>query len=486
MSSNGGMRQPIPRPGRFAALLLTASIGLVAVPATADSWMPYGPRREVDPTGRWSVVLKEGKQGVAADFTFAEAPSGTSPVTAIPSGAPFQANAPEVTVRQGDAILATGTLESAPLEVRVSSRGLGFAAMEEYGGVGGGVSFAWVGRDGSVRHQKRMRDLFSAEEIKSFRHTVSSVWWFRGAWIDEDARETIVVGNGRAIRAVSIETGVVRKAGAAEIRRALGFPDPNAAALAIDLAREEKIDGVTELLVRALADSATTLRVRLRAAAALAEWKDLRGKPVLVAAAATPRPATVEKADYEFALEHLPAVLGLDAVPSLEAAMRGDSADGWSAGMNGFVALGEPAVAALLAMLTEAGQSNDYRGGAAHALGRIGSGSSLAGLVAAISDPNEYVANAAANAAVLIGKASIAKELVTLLDKPTTQDGRLSSYFEEVKEPTSIAPLVRCLARHPKDEYPRNVVLKALAFQAGVDVGPETAAWQAWLAKQPR
>jgi hypothetical protein len=465
---------------------VAAAIALVAAPAGADSWLPYGARREVDPTGRWSVVLRAGKQGVSAEFTFAEAPAGAPAVTPVAPGAPFAPNAPEVNVREGDAILATGTLESAPLEVRVSARGLGFAAMEEYGGVGGGVSFAWVGRDGSVRHPKRLGDLFSAEEIQAFRHTVSSIWWFRGAFIDEDARETIVVGVGRAIRAVSIETGVVRKAGAAEIRRALRFADPQAAALAIDLARELALDGVEDALAATLTDEHARLRLRVRAAAALAERKDLRGRAVLVAAAATPKPATVEKADYEFALEHLPAVLGLDAVPLLQAAMRGESADGWSAGMNGFVALGEPAVAALLAMLTEAGQSSDYRGGAAHALGRMGSKASIAGLVAALADPQEYVANAAANAVLAVGKASIAKDLVALLDKPTTQDGRLSSYFEEVKEPSSVAPLVRCLVRHPKDEYPRNVILRALVFQTGVDVGAETSAWQAWLAKQPR
>lgn len=486
MSSNGGMPYLTFRLGRLSTLVLTGAISLVAAPAGADSWGPYGARREVDPTGRWSVVLRAGKQGVSADFTLAEAPAGAPPVTPIAPGAPFAPNPPDVNVREGDAILATGTLESAPLEVRVSARGLGFAAMEEYGGVGGGVSFAWVGRDGSVRHPKRLGDLFSAEEIRAFRHTVSSIWWFRGAWIDEDARETIVVGAGQAIRAVSIETGVVRKADAAEIRRALRFPDPQAGALAIDLARELALDGVEDALAAMLADERAVLRLRVRAAAALAERRDLRGKAVLVAAAATPRPAAVDKADYEFALEHLPAALGLDAVPLLKAAMRGESADGWSAGMSGFVALGEPAVAALLAMLTEAGQSNDYRGGAAHALGRIGSKAAVSGLVAAIADPQEYVANAAANGAIAVGKDSIAKELVALLDKPTTQDGRLSSYFEQVKEPTSVAPLVRCLARHPKDEYPRNVIWKALVFQTGGDVGAETVAWQAWLAKQPR
>ena len=461
---------------------------LLAAPtlSSADSWMPYGPRRDVDPTGRWSVVIRASKQGVAAEFTFAEAPAGSAPVTPIAPDNSYKTPAPEVAVRDGDTILASGTLESAPLEVRVSSRGFGFAAMEEYGHVGGGVSFAWVGRDGAVRFEKRMADLFSSEEIKAFSHTVSSIWWFHDAWIDEDAREVIVVGNGLAMRAVSFETGAVRKAGGPEIKRALSDSSPAAQSVAIDLAREWKIEGVEDALAKRLLDASAPLRVRLHAAAALAERKDLRGKDTLVAAAATPRAASIEKADYEFALAHLASVLGKDAIPLFRAAMHGESSEGWSAAMDGFVALGQPAVEVLLVMLGESTQSNDYRGGAAHALGRIGSPSALSGLLDAITDPQEYVANAAANAAIAIGKATIAKRLATLLDRVTTQDGRLSSYFEDVKEPTSVGPLVRCLPRHPKDEYPRNVILKALVFQTGVDLGTDTATWAAWLAKQPR
>src|SRR5205814_1490812 len=105
-----------------------------------------------------------------------------------------------------------------------------------------------------------------------------------------------------------------------------------------------------------------------------------------------------------FALAHLPSVLGAEAIPLLKSAMRGESSEGWSAAMDGFADLGEKAVPSLVAMLTEAGQSADYRGGAAHTLAKIGSKAALVALVAAIADPVEYVANAAANAAIGIGK----------------------------------------------------------------------------------
>ena len=157
----------------------------------------------------------------------------------------------------------------------------------------------------------------------------------------------ILVGNGLAIRAVYVETGVVRKAGAAEIKRAFSHFDPPASALAIDLARELKFDGDRRAAREAARRASTPLRVRVRAAAALASARTCAGRTCssrrrrLRGRVGSTRPTTSSRST------HLSAVLGRDADPVAQGRDAGESAEGWSAAMNGFVALGEPAVPAL-------------------------------------------------------------------------------------------------------------------------------------------
>jgi hypothetical protein len=464
------------------SVLLAATLLAGSVPAArADSWMPYGRHRFADPTGRRYVVVEVAKGGVA--FTLVDARPGSPPAAAGASEG-FGAPGPESGVREGDTVVATGTLPAAPLEVRVSSLGLGFAAMEEYGSVGSGASFAWVDRTGVVRHVLRMADLFTAKEIETFTHTTSSVWWFQAAWLDETAREAVVVGNGGLVRVVSLATGKVRRGGDEEVRRAISSPDPEAALPALDLAIARRTAGLEEPLRAVLADARAPLGARLRAAVALAGGGDRRGADLVRATAAAPAEKGATD-DRDFALAHLPTLLGKEAVPVLRQAMSAPGAPStWWAGVLGFVALGEEAVPTLSAMLTEPGKGNDYRGGAAHALARIGSKAALPALVAAVLDREEYVANAALNAAVGIGKGSVSRELAAHLDAKTTQDGRIASYFEENLEPASVGPLVRALERHPKDGYPRSSILAALRFQTGQSLGPDPAAWRAWLARR--
>jgi hypothetical protein len=455
---------------RLLALLAFAvalAAGPSSRPALADSWNPYGKRRVPDPTGRWYVVLGPDDQGAAARFLFVEARAGSDPVPAI-RDRPDQ-ETKDAVVREGDAVVAKGTLPSAPLEVRVSSLGHGFAAMVEHANVGGGDSFAWVARDGAVKHVKRMADLFSPEEIRAFTHTTSSVWWFHAAWIDETSKEVMIVGNGGVLRAVGIDGGKVRQAGDAEVGRAVSSLDPEAAIPALDLAISRHTPGLEEALRLALADAERPLGVRLRAAAALADRGDRRGLDLLRSTAAVPTPPAGDKELRGFALRALPRALGEEATSTLRAAM-GPPTDptAWSGAMEGFATLGEKAVPALVAMLAEKDRGNDYRGGAAYVLGRVGTAAVLPPLLAAVVDPEEYVANAALNAAAAIGKGTISKELAALLDRGTTQDGRLASYFTEFREPASVEPLRRALARHAKDEYPRNVILESLRFQGAL------------------
>ena len=466
----------------FLGLALTVGVGLPAPAADAESGVAYGSRRAVDATGRWSVVLEGADDGM--QFTFAEAPAGSPPVVPLEAGALPGEGGTDVSVREGDTVLATGLFKEAVEAVRISSRGLGFAAIAGSARGESGPAFAWVGRDGAVRHEKRMEDLFPREKPSGLGRPSSGSRWFRDAWVDDDAREVVVVGAGPRLSAVSVDTGAVRSAGAAEIRRALSHPDPAARATAVDLALELKLGCVTDAIPPLLCDPAAAVRVRV--AAALAQRGDERGRRLLLSLAKTPRAEGVGEADHDLAIERLAPALGSDAIPLLAAAMGSGSVRAWGSAANGFAALGERAVPSLLAMLSEPGRASDTRGGSAYALGRIGSRAALPALLVRIADRDDYVASGAASAAIAIGQSSILKDLAALLDTPTTQDGRLASYFEEVKEPASVGPLVRCLARHARAGYPRAVIAKALAFQTGADLGDDAAAWAAWLAKHSR
>jgi hypothetical protein len=447
----------------FVAAVAVVLAGIVPA-ARADSWMPYGKRRVVDPTGQYYVVVGDAEGGVA--FQYVRVKPASEPVTAQTFTGHGEAPK-EIGVREGDTVLAAGKLTTAPLEIRVSSLGLGFAAMEEYASVGHGESFVWVGADGRVKHVKRMADLFTPKEIESFTHTTSSIWWFHAAWIDETANEVVVVGNQGLVRVVNVSTGKVRPGGDDEIRRGIASSDPEALVPALDLAVDRKTPGLAERLRAIVADAKLAVAARLRAAVALAAAGDRRGADLVRATAVAPATGGAAE-DKKYALANLPRLLGADAIPLLKKAMSPPADSGvWWAAVQGFLAIGEDAVPVLSAMLTEPEKSSDYRGGAAHALGRIGSRAALPALLAAVPDKEEYVANAALNAAIGIGKDTVSKDLAAFLDAKTTQDGRLASYFGEVKEPASVEPLRRALERHPKDSYPRGMILEALDFQAG-------------------
>ncbi len=469
-----------------AATTLALGIALLAPPARSDSWGPYSRNRTADAEGRYYVVLeaaKEGGEKGAFAFTFAQRKEGTAPVTSVREDPWGDTRGADAGVRPGDAVLARGRLRNGPLEVRVSPSGAGFVAFESYMGIGYGDEVVWVARDGKVGPVKRLADLFSTEEIAEFSHSVSSIHWFRHGWLDDAGKRIVVVAAGNLIRVVDLATGEVKKGGQAEIVHALSLPESATQAAALELAVEMRLPDVGALPQVLLADETAPLVVRLRAAVALATRSDLRGADLVRATATVPRKEGVSVPDWRYAIRHLPDLVGMEAVPVLRDALRGPANEAWSDAQGAFSSLGEAAVPALVAMLAETGQSSDYRGAAAHALNNVRSEKALPALLATIADPEEYVANAAANAAIEIGKERIAPDLVALLEKGTTQDDRLAMYFADFKSPAAVKPLVRAMARYPAGSYERGAIAEALAFQTGRSFGEDLAAWEAWLAK---
>ncbi len=338
----------------------------VSAPALADEWMEYRPLQVADPTGLYTVQ--------------------TEPLAhAVPGGTGFS-------FRKGETVLAKGWLPSAPLEIRVSPEGRGFAAFEEYGGIGHGASLMWVdAKDGKVS-SKGLHQIFSPEEIAGFCHTVSSIHYFRDAWIDDKAGCIVLVAAGPLLKVIDLGTGEVKPGGAGEVKRAMGIP--SARVIAMDLAGEMSIDLGVKALESILKDAGSPLALRLRAAALLGP----SSKDAQALFRRSAGPEGVSREDRIAVLTRLPAVLGEEAIPLLREALKNKDSGVWDAAQRGFAALGEKAIPVLLEILVEKGGSNDYRGGAAHALGYLGSPKALEGLRKSCGDPEEYVAQAAANA----------------------------------------------------------------------------------------
>jgi HEAT repeat protein len=271
-----------------------------------------------------------------------------------------------------------------------------------------------------------------------------------------------------------------------DIARGLAHRSATARDLALELVRDKEIPGVEPALQDLLADADAARSTRLRVAVILAERGDLSGKHVVVEAATIPKPEDVATADHAYAVENLPAVLGKDALPILREAMRGPANDAWHPAQLAFVRLGEDSVQTLLLMLAERKESPDYRGGAAHALGRIGSKSALEGLLAVVGDDDEYTANAAANAAIGIGGADCASALLAHLRRGCTQDGRIAMFFEDVAYRPSIPALIDLLERTKSDDFDRGRALDALKFQTGEDLGDDVKAWRRFWEEEER
>ena len=126
----------------------------------------------------------------------------------------------------------------------------------------------------------------------------------------------------------------------------------------------------------------------------------------------------------------------------------------WNECQIAFAALGEVSIPTLIEMLAETGESNDYRGGAANALGRIGSERALDALLEATATAPEDVANNACNAAIGIGAEDLTARLIAILERGSTQDGRIALYLQRHPTKAALAAIDTALARADRDTHP--------------------------------
>jgi hypothetical protein len=354
----------------------------VAVPSVhGDSYRPFRNFRQVDPTGRYYVVVKknggpedpgDAGDGTPVTLAIAERKPGTGPVSPAEDSEgrdeAIRAN-PDVKVREGDRLLGRGKLDRSPRYIVISSTGLGVVGLDvrghNYGNVRSPDALVIVRTDASVRHRKALIDLFSAKEIEQFVHSAGSIFWVGGGWIDEARKDVIVVGSRewpdmepipRLFRVVNLETGIVRRGSPELILTALSARNLGALPAAIELAGELKLNGAKDDLVKVFSDDKLSLAVHLRACVALAALGDRRGGDLMK------KTAFADSPERGYAIGELPSVIGDDAAALLCDLVRRSGDVVWRPGQNvsylAWVAMrrvsGEAAVPPLLLMLKEA------------------------------------------------------------------------------------------------------------------------------------
>jgi hypothetical protein len=287
----------------------------------------------------------------------------------------------DVGVRIGDHLLGHCELDAPPLNVLISSAGLGIAMVDVWPhnlpDFNGARKSALViaSLAGEVRFRKDMSDLFGTEKDR-FPATGARVPWLSCAWIDENRQEVIIVtakvergdtSDGRLLRAVSFGSGEVRKGEVGDIVRAI--PDAirarNSYKLdrALDFVSDMKIIGAMPFLPAILEEAKLPLPTRLRAGRALNDPGDKRGINLLVSTALD------RESEWSiYAIEQLPEVLREDALPVLQKVVQqeGNRINGTVGGA--FRRLGRGAVLTLVRLVDD----ENNVGGQADAISILG------------------------------------------------------------------------------------------------------------------
>jgi hypothetical protein len=452
---------------------------ILASAASSDMWGSWHAKRVADPYGRHYVVLRYHDGSNSARYTFAEIGPDAPPAESeeyeeyenwkdwsIGGG-----------LREGDRIVSRGSLETPSYDVIVSATGMGFVGVEEWWHFGHGNAVTIVPADGGAKITRTLVELLTPREIDAFPRSTSSIWWLRGAWLDDAARKVVLVSRAGHLRTVGWDDGSVAEGTDADVVRALALPYPAARTLALELASERRIGAAKGAAAALLEDRSEPLPIRLRAAVALASIGDLRGKDLVVRSADAER-ALAEDPAAEYAVAHLPSVLGEKAIPLLAELLR----EGVAEAMWGFYALGHRAVPALTALVRE-GQAD-----AASVLLWLGTRQAVPALLGAICAEDRWLAQAAAKAAIELSGDEIAPELTETLRRGTKAPHAVATFFREVRWPEAVPLLLDALEDPPEDvrEWDLEKIVAALAFQTGKDFGLDTGAWRMWLDTQKK
>jgi hypothetical protein len=426
---------------------------LLVLLAAPQSWEPFAARREVAPGGRHYVVLRAKGEPPVVSYELCRRRDGAAPLPparSLPVTASPAEKGPDVGRDPGDEVVARGDLPQPPFQVRVLDGEPALVLFERYAALGTGDALALLGPDGRVRWHLRLEDLFQPAALGTFRKAGGDTWWFEAWWVDEERGTVVLCADGDRIGEVTLAGGKVRRADPAVLlARAAAGPAADRVA-AMEIAARLLPEGVADLARRIAADGKEPLALRVRAAAAL------RRKGGTMDFAPLYRAAAAREADPEaraFAALTMAEVLGDAALPLLREMLRGEADLAWRPAMASLASLGEKAVPVLVEMLGEKGQSLDYRGGAAGALGGMKAASALPALWKAAfefepeKDEFHFVPQSALAAVVDIGPADLRARLLEALERGTPHDGRIAQWIAANPGKDALPVLRRALAR---------------------------------------
>jgi hypothetical protein len=383
----------------FVSAALLSSLCSLAL---ADSYSPFSDQRLVAPGGLFYVIIerqggKHPKPWGPVDLTIAERAPGTSsvePAKAVVEsrdGLFVMTKNANIAVRKDDIVHARITLRHPPALTLVSSTGLGVVLLDYYGinsrPLETGYAVTLLSLTGDVRHERKLSDILTQEEISRYDNQTGSVWWLGGSWIDETDHEVVIIGStynlgkaDRPIVLVNLDSGKVRRGGKEDVRKAITQLNPGGLELALDIAMDMKLQNIKETLTKIVLNNSLSQSTRLRASVLLAKSGTMDGAPLLVRAALMASKNQLDDLtteydegvanDVGYAIEHLPDVLGERALPVLREVTR---KYGYGIRtMHAFCRLGEPAIPTLIKMLEDQGDvEGQYL--AAEALASVGS-----------------------------------------------------------------------------------------------------------------
>jgi hypothetical protein len=336
-----------PEMARKIILCVGTAILLLGERAQATSFNPYREARVTDSNGRYYVVVRR-REGSKQSFpygpvtlTIAERRAGSPPIIGA-SAEPMKfgdyfvpTGDPEIQVRDGDTVHGRVDLDQPPWQIFVSSTGKGIVTIDVYGfnDLGPGVGendLVIYSIKGEVLHRKARTALFDAETRQRFHRHDGVLFWLGQSWVDEKRDDIVIIGpptqdevGPRPILTVSLTSGAVRQGSAEVIDRAICERNPEALSAALDLALEMKLAGNKACLPGILEDEKLALYQRLQAAVLLASMGNRLGAGLLTKTALmgvheqAGSPKFVHAGEVSYAIEHLPELLGEDALPIL-------------------------------------------------------------------------------------------------------------------------------------------------------------------------
>ena len=433
-------------------------LALVCAAARADSWSPYEPSLDVAENEKHFLVLGPyDYETHRTAFAFHARGVGTKPPRVVESERTEEAS---VVVDPGDRLLRKGTLEQTPLGAWMLSATPRAVLFEEYGSIGSGTTLALLGSDGKVKWRHALADF--KFDMKKFRRSTSSIWWYDGWWVDEARGRIVIAAKGRQVREVELETGKIHDVGESVLLDALNSSSIRVrrSVLALCHLADEKPKGWVKRVVAFRDDTRQPIALRLEAAWAVRAEVDDPGSLALY------RKAKERLADQEVRecfLWYAPSSFAAEDSVALLAALLRAHPDWRARDVAATIAgLGGPGIDELDEIACDDKLSSQLRLAALFGLGNSRSEYGSAAFAFAVRDTNEKFVAAALKQ--LDGQVipPLDRALAKSLFHAGAGDAAIAKYLGEHPSESSIAGLEAAAKRAKPDSDAHAAIAAAL------------------------